>query len=302
MKQAAESWLAFNAHWKTAPHMRTRIMHLVNNFPAGKPLGSLTRDEINSWSQGLVDVTEFSPNYVRLLMTVGSMLYHWLEGEGLVDRNPFSLANVRRPPPVQFTREPITYGEYKRAVLEASKPREQLPHGGGSEQADYLVGALKIGFFTGLRLGDVARMAWTAEAENFSNWVDLEREVIAAYPGKVRRFRKMVEIPIDPELREWLVEQQARSDDRVWVLPSMRRIFSYNPQGVSRALVTVFERAGIKKSFHCFRHGFVTRLINAGVDPIVIGQMTGQSISTIARYSHVSLDAKRAALANLKLA
>jgi site-specific recombinase XerD len=80
----------------------------------------------------------------------------------------------------------------------------------------------------------------------------------------------------------------------------------YIVDGTRKSMVAQFRSlckgVGIPHSFHAFRHAFVTRLVNAGVDPLIIGSMTGQSREQIQAYAHVSNEAKCSALAKARAA
>lgn len=110
---------------------------------------------------------------------------------------------------------------------------------------------------------------------------------------------------MERELYDHLLElHNKRKVESPFVLPLMCAIYT-GP--FTQVLVGQFRHicddAGLKEhSFHSFRHGFVSRLVNAGVDPITIGSMTGQTIEQIQEYSHVSPQAKVNALAQSRAA
>ncbi len=286
---AIEQFIGFyGGHWKNPRHIQARLDHFSKFFPSST-LGSITRDDLNRWIKHLL--LDANPNYVAQLMLTARRLYNWVAVDGLV--NPFTLPSIIRPVKIHFEREPFTYEQYRRALEEAEKPRSS-PYGYGGDTASYVAGALRIGFFTGLRLADVAHLAWVQS--EFGNWVDLEQDKIVAHPAKLRRYRQRIEIPLDPELRAWLVAAAADKEHDVWVLPTMHLTMIDCANSASRAIRIVCQHAGLSQTFHCFRHGFVSRMLNASIHPIVVGQMTGQSIETIARYSHISMDTKRRAM------
>ena len=60
------------------------------------------------------------------------------------------------------------------------------------------------GGFTGLRLGDAAKLSWEA--------VDLQKKTITVMPSKTRRKKRVVHIPIQPDLLAYLECAAVRDD------------------------------------------------------------------------------------------
>lgn len=85
--------------------------------------------------------------------------------------------------------------------------------------------------------------------------------------------------------------------DRQFVLPVMHEIYEHSRPVLPMEFRVICDAAGLPEhSFHSYRHGFVSRLLNQGVGHLVIASMTGHSLEQIETYAHVSADAKRAAL------
>jgi integrase len=117
---------------------------------------------------------------------------------------------------------------------------------------------------------------------------------IALVPGKTMRFAKSIEIPILPELKEMI----ERNNCAPFLFPLMAK--SYNQSG-NKALSVAFGRIlkalNIEgKSWHSWRHGVVSKLLNAGIPLSVVGSITGQTLQTLQRYSHVGFDQKKLAM------
>jgi integrase len=140
---------------------------------------------------------------------------------------------------------------------------------------------------TGLRLSDVALMK--------TNRLNLDKRVIDMTPLKTRRFNKRVLIPIaDPLLK------QLRMMDLTgeYVAPPMAVHYQFDQhKTLSMQFIRLARKAGvIGKSFHCFRHTFVTRLLEGGASAELISTITGQTVDQVMSYAHPSIDSKREAM------
>jgi integrase len=152
--------------------------------------------------------------------------------------------------------------------------------------------AIVIGWNTGLRIQDVSNLKWEQ--------VDLANDVITITPQKTRRFNKSLTIPIEPELRGVLAGMNRVNQ---FVLPTLayHGMFYKGSAAYSASryhLAKIFNDAKMPPgySFHSLRHGIVTRMINNGVDAIIISSITGQTLEVIQGYAHVSIEAKKNAL------
>lgn len=154
---------------------------------------------------------------------------------------------------------------------------------------------------TGLRISDVCLLRWET--------VDMDNGVISLVPKKTKRYGKSVEIPITDELRGALNSmaiQRARPAGECPESgsPYVFAVLAYyylTPEGscqASQQLRRACAKLGIPmgKGWHSLRHSFVSRLVAAGVNPAIVGSMTGQSMATLQRYVHIDLQTKLAAL------
>lgn len=163
-----------------------------------------------------------------------------------------------------------------------------------------------LGFYTGARLGDCAKMRWVN--------VDFIRSVIDFVPEKTRRKNKRVVVPIHPALLAHLQKLEQSPDPEAFVSPT----FAAKPTSGKNGLSAVFKRlmaaAGIdaqtsqglgvrqfsKLTFHSLRHSFNSALANAGVPQETRMLMTGHSSVAVQRdYTHVDLANLRAAVEKL---
>ena len=151
-----------------------------------------------------------------------------------------------------------------------------------------------LGFHTGLRLGDCCLLRWED--------VDLDRGVIAVTPLKTSRTSgKRVCIPIHAELAARLTRIRPENPAGP-VCPAKAAQYRRNRPDVSKRFLLLFHQCGIRTStkgaaakaacevgFHSFRHTWVTRAAEDGVDPITIREVVGWGSPAMERiYTHVS--------------
>lgn len=167
-------------------------------------------------------------------------------------------------------------------------------------------GMIAIGLYTGIRLSDIAALAW--------NNVDYETNVIRFITSKTGH---PLSIPIASPLQEALEELPHGDNPRQKLFPlaAQKRVsrLSHEFHEIMVAAGLAKERSHEKQgngrngkrqrnevSFHSLRHNTVTFLKLAGVPQAVAGEIVGHKSEAMTRiYTHVDDDAKRLALANL---
>ena len=155
-----------------------------------------------------------------------------------------------------------------------------------------------IMLYTGLRLGDACQLK---QAD-----VDMDKGVISTIPIKTRRHGTRVTIPIHPALRAEL----ERMDDGEYV--NARNAHAYQTGNMQDRMSALFEKSGIETSIvengkrktitgaHAFRHTFISRAINSGMDPLLVQQIVGHSsIDMTAHYTHIKTETIRKGIEGL---
>jgi len=162
---------------------------------------------------------------------------------------------------------------------------------------EYWPDAMRIAWETGARLSDVALMERSA--------IDLVARVFSFEPRKMRRYGQRLQVPLSDDLCAHLAERMSIPIEKGWkhlreqyVLWRMAREYlERRHHRLSAHFQSICERCGIRgKSFHSFRHRRVTSLLEAGHSVPVVQSITGHSLKTLLRYSHIGIDAKRQAL------
>ena len=166
-----------------------------------------------------------------------------------------------------------------------------------------------FGIYTGLRMGDCCRLAWSE--------VKFEEKIIQVIPEKTKKHskRRPVTIPIHPYL--WKVLEETPVEKRMgYVLPDIAEAYNSRMWIISGAMKKIFEMARIKMSvkldgrarltpeatFHSLRHTFVSLSANAGVPLPVVQAIVGHTSTAMTRhYYHENVDALRQAVAAIPM-
>lgn len=180
--------------------------------------------------------------------------------------------------------------------------------------------AILLAYYSGLRLRDAVSLSW----DN----VNFELRQIRYFPRKSNRgqsrrpdWKKHVtgqlEVPLMPEVEAHLLSLPSSDDPAAKLCPTLAAKSTGGNRGLSRmfqrvmAAASIHSDRGVEKKgkgrqfktlgFHSLRHTFVSELANADVPADVRRQISGHSDEKIhERYTHLSLDTKRRALAHLR--
>ena len=165
-------------------------------------------------------------------------------------------------------------------------------------------GAILCGFYTGLRLSDVATLKWEA--------VDFDARVLRLKTGKTHT---AVVLPLHAEFEDWL-RSQPRGIAKAPIFRELAGKGTGGKFGLSGRFKALMKRAGIvarviresngagrqttSLSYHCLRHSFVSALANAGVPSDVRQKLASHAdAKSHARYTHHEVETMRAAVAML---
>ncbi len=155
-------------------------------------------------------------------------------------------------------------------------------------------GAVLAGFYTGLRLRDVAGLTWAAvDSADPNRWF---LRVIAS------KTRKGVAVPVHPEFRKWL-EQRPQGVGKAAVFPALSGKYTGGKSGLSGQFKKLMQKAGVmgrtlrkgegagrttsSLSFHSLRHSFTSAMTAAGIAEEVRMLLTGHSTKKAHKvYTH----------------
>ncbi len=270
-----------------------KYKQIVNEFLAhiGKKadhlLREITQTDIRSWRDALKRKGLAAPT-VNHAIKILRMPFNAAHDAGHIEINPTK--NAVRP-----------LRDEARDVSKDVFTPEQITNLIKAAPSEDWKGAILCGYYTGLRLRDVADLEWSA--------VDLDKRTIRV---KTRKTLRTVTVPIHPEFRAWL-EKQTRGIGKAPVFQSLVGKSGGGKSGLSMAFKRIMERAKIKGrllreangagrsqsslTFHSLRHSFNSAMANAGISQEIRQKLTGHtSAETNKVYTHHELEALRAAV------
>ena len=154
------------------------------------------------------------------------------------------------------------------AVIEAA---DKAGHGWGL--------ACRIARYTGLRYGDIARLAWDR--------VDLDAREIALEPSKTERHGISVRIPVTAVLHDALSAARLADPFGGKLFPNLSGLLANRHTDYAFSKVLTAAKIGEGYTFHSWRHTFRTRLAEAGVSNETAKRLGGwREDTTAARYDH----------------
>jgi integrase len=264
-----------------------------------KPLESITTQDARLWRESIQNEGRVGKTVLSYTKDIGA-IFRAAMREGMITTNPFTaLESIDTSD--SLDRKPFT-GEEVGELL-AAAPTEEWR------------GLILVAAFTGLRLGDAARLRWGS--------IDLQEKRIILMPSKTIRKKREVRIPVQPDLLNYLLSAPVAVDSPdAPVLPKLSKTPVQSRNGLSAQFVTIMDKAGVdrgkssreikdgeergkgrvvwERSFHSFRHTFTTWLRSAGVSEEDRMALTGHSTrDSHAIYSHADEAALRDAIAKL---
>jgi len=221
----------------------------------------------------------------NLGVKIVSMAFHDALRQGKIRFNPCVGLDALEEDSVE--REPFTPDEIKKLLKAAT--------------GDWH-GAIMLAYYCGARLGDVANMQWSA--------IDWDKHLICFTPKKTRRGKKVLRIPLHPELEKQLLKNPGVGN--AFLFPALAGRETGSTDGLSTEFRALMQKAGVHgevvrhtangrrnttKSFHSLRHSFNSALANAGVGRELRQVLTGHASERMNEiYTHRELETVRGAI------
>ena len=149
--------------------------------------------------------TVLSPRTINAYLISINEIFNLLADDGGYEKSP--LANIPKQKLIQDKREAFTLDELK-------KIRE--------DGDDFIVSLFSVGLCTGLREADICLLEWKE--------VDMVNKVIRR---KTRKTGVIVEIPLMPQLMQFLQLQQPKTEGSKYVLPEHAEMYLKNLSGIT---------------------------------------------------------------------
>lgn len=275
------------------------FLEWLGNERSKKPLESITPHDARLWRDSLQDAGRKGKTVLSYTKDIGAV-YRAAIREGLVSFNPFTALDAIDTSDSQ-DRKPFVIKEV--AALMKVAPNWEWR------------GLILVAAFTGLRLGDSSRIRWDS--------IDLDAKLISLIPSKNRKKKKVVNIPIQSDLLEFLKNAPTcggKLETAIFPTLSITEVGDRN--GLSSTFVKIMKDAGVdrgkpsrvlsegesmgkgrvtyERGFHSFRHTFTAWLRKAKVPEEDRMALTGHSTRESHQiYSHEDEEALKNAIAKL---
>ena len=244
-----------------------------------KPVDTVTRDDIRDWREVLADEGELTNNTIRHHFKVVAAMFNWAKEEkkATIDNPTKGLM----PPADDPKRDAFTAEELKTLFRSpmytghSSITRRDVR--GSAVVKDFKYWFPLIGLHTGMRVEEIAKLRTEDVHQEDGVWCfDIKK-------AKTKAGERLV--PIHPRLiaMGFLDHVKSVKDGRLWSELTPNGEGSYSHRFVVwfpeyRRLIGI-DREGLV--FHSFRHTFVSRLEEAGVDTNKIARIVGHKITNI---------------------
>ena len=226
--------------------------------------------------------SELSPQTINTYQQALTEVFQLLARDAGIAENPFS--SIPRLKKDAETRE--AFSEEELCVI-----RDNLD--------DFTQPLFTIAIATALREGDICTLKWSE--------VDFKQDLIIK---RMRKTGNMVEIPIMPPLRDYLLQLQTATAKSEYVLPKHAEMYLNNSSGVSYRIKQFLEnkcritttktlegrsRAVSVKDLHSCRHTFCYYAGLYGIPLSIVQSIVGHMTPEMTKHysAHASLSAKR---------
>jgi integrase len=263
--------------------VREFIVHLGKR--ASLPLNTISSADCTAFRDHCKTLGR-TPSSINNLIKCLSAAFESAQREGLVPHNPCKAVPVLKDP------------EKKRRQTFTAQQIQSLLN-----SADNVwKGLILFGYFTGLRLQDIANIKW----EN----LDLDGKWLRVTAKKTG---KEVALALHPDLVGWLAEQ-TRVSPSEYVLGELKM---QSAAHLSRSFTRFMKRAGVKGdlirkakgqaghnlsglTFHSLRHTFISAMANGGVAEDLRMEIVGQTTGAVHKvYTHHEAERLRSAITTI---
>lgn len=282
---AYAAWLErqpLSAHTRRAYLGRVRgyLDWLAGHLPQEDPLaGGPARDyAVRDYKLYLKTERGAKPSSVNLTLAALDHFYRFLgAGQPKVRREEL-------PQQAPRALEPTEQRDFLRAVERCPSARDRA--------------LVRLLFFTGLRLGEVAALKLDDVA------ISARKGLVIVRSGKGGAYR---EVPLNTEVREaldlWLEERRERfaqaSTDALFLSLRGRPL---STRAIDLIVRQLGREAGLTLSAHVLRHTCLTNLVRQGNDLVLVAELAGHKrLETTRRYSRPSAADRQAAMEALRV-
>jgi integrase len=245
------------------------IKYLDSYFDDKKAAEFVNLDNAEAFVQYLEQ--SMSASTIKIYLCLLNACWDWSRTKQITQYNPWKELQARIKVPPKQPCKPFSKDEIIR-IIESFKTNKHYKH-----YTNYV----QFLFATGVRTGEAIGLRWKHIANEFSTiWIG---ETITRGVHKSTKTNKARIIPVNSKLKKILQSIKpgnAKPDDLVFPSPEGNAMDDHNFS--QRAWKKCLEQAGIehRKPYNT-RHTFISHCLEAGMNPVVVAEITGHDVQTL---------------------
>lgn len=242
------------------------LNRLEQYFGNGKPMNNITPEDIEKFKTYLRVERKLKNSSINRFLEILSKMFNLAIDNNLLTENPVRKAGMLREDNITIR---FLLLEEERRLYRAI-----------DNIAPYLKPIVVMALQTGMRKGEILNLQW-------SNIKCGYIELLETKSGKMRT------IPISPTLRD-VLSQLPKVSEYIFINPKTNKPYT----DIKKSWHKVLDSAGIENlRFHDLRHTVATRMVERGVDLLVVKDILGHTmIETTMRYAHPVPASRQAAI------
>lgn len=260
---------------------RTALARLLRTFGEARVSDAITRRDVQGLHNALA--RSYRPATVATTLAIGSRVFSWAMGRGLVSQNPFAGHDLpsRQPLLEYLSRDEVT------AVLTLAEQQAQA----GDLVAKVRYIALVLALQLGLRKGELFGLRWR-DIDFDAGQITVARSYATTPKGGKARHLRLPSL-VAPILRTWAAQCPATVEGLILPLPgrSGPRMGTHQEM---LGLPELLQRAGcrnVARAWHALRHTFASHYMMNGGNLLALQKLLGHaSLAMTLVYSHLASD------------
>lgn len=257
LKEGLDIYLHYSEVNKRSYKSDLSLVKRISLFFGNPDLVDIVPTSIDAFKQYLQVEFELKNSSINRHLEALSKMFNLCIADGLLDKNP--METISKMKEENYKIRVLTKDEETALFIVLDERLKPI-----------VICALK----TGMRKGEILTLKWL-NIDFKNNYIEL----LHTKSGKKRK------IPMSKTLRKILLEiKETSTSEYVFVNPKTNKPYT----DIKKAFRTALNKADIKDFvFHDLRHTFATRLIEKGVDIVVVKELLGHAdISTTMIYTH----------------
>ncbi len=264
---------------------RTALARVLRVLGDERRSSEVSRCEALALHQALT--TKYKPATVAMTLSIGSRLYSWALGRGLVTENPFGGLDL---PPRQPLLEYLSRDEVSGLLnLAGAQAKAQANEEHALAQVRYI--ALLLALQLGLRKGEIFGLR-SCDIDFDAARITVARSYKSTPKGGKPRHLRLPSV-LSPILRAWLAQCPRTKDGLVVPVPGRGgpRMGTHQEMLGLPALLAEAGCRPLQRAWHALRHTFASHYMMNGGNLLALQQLLGHaSLAMTLVYSHLASD------------